>query len=307
MTPTATRTLTETRFRAMGTDVQLAVVGGDPNILRVGEERIRELETRWSRFVDTSEISALNRHAGRPVVVSADTFELVARAVHAWTVTDGRFDPTVGAALAAHGYDRDFSHLTVTTSDAPATTAPTPGSAGIALASAIHAVTLPALVSFDPGGIGKGLAADITADLLVAAGADGALVNLGGDLRATGRPPTPEGWVVTVADPVDQERELLRVAIPEGAVATSSRLARRWRTTAGEAHHLIDPSTGRPAATETLAVTVVAGAAWWAEALTKSLFLTGPAGLDGIGDAHAVVVTADGGRHATSHLEATLR
>jgi len=112
---------------------------------------------------------------------------------------------------------------------------------------------------------------------------------------------------VTVDDPIHPGRELLRLAMPEGAVATSSRLLRRWQTTAGEAHHLIDPTTGRPAQTDVVAVTVVAGEAWWAEALTKALFLAGPAGLHAIGDLHAVVVTADGIRHATPDIEATLR
>ena len=95
--------------------------------------------------------------------------------------------------------------------------------------------------------------------------------------------------------------------MPEGAVATSSRLLRRWQTTAGEAHHLIDPTTGHPVQTEVVAATVVAGEAWWAEALSKAVFLAGPAGLDEIADLHAVVVTADGVRHTTPDLEATLR
>ena len=263
----------------------------------------RELERRWSRFLDTSEVSALNQHAGYPVIVSADTFELVERSLTAWRLTGGRFDPTVGAALIAHGYDRDFAEIA--TAVVPVVTrlagarAP-PASSSIPV---IDAVTLPAGVTFDPGGIGKGLAADLTAAALIHAGAHGALVNLGGDLRALGRPPAPEGWAVTVADPLDPDRELLRLAMPHGAVATSSRLRRRWQTTAGEAHHLIDPATGRPADTDVVAVTVVAGEAWWAEALTKALFLLGPPGLDALDDVHAVVVTADGRRHATPDLE----
>lgn len=303
----STETLAETRFRAMGTDVQVAIVGGDASILQAGADRIRELEARWSRFLDTSEISALNRHAGHPLITSGDTFELVARAVQACAATEGRFDPTVGAALAAHGYDRDFADVTTRTCNPPRDLAPTPGAAGIDLIPDLNAITLPAGVSFDAGGIGKGLAADLTAALLLAEGADGALVNLGGDLLVAGRPPAPEGWVVNVPDPFNPERELLRVAISEGAVATSSRLKRRWPTTTGEAHHLIDPHTGRPAENDTAAVTVVAGEAWWAEALTKSLFLMGPAGLDHLDGVHAVVVTADGARHATPELEATLR
>jgi thiamine biosynthesis lipoprotein len=75
----------------------------------------------------------------------------------------------------------------------------------------------------------------------------------------------------------------------------------------GEAHHLIDPRTGRPADTEVVAVTVVAGEAWWAEAWAKALFLRGPTSLTALADIHAVIVTADGTRHASSELQATLR
>jgi thiamine biosynthesis lipoprotein len=292
----------------MGTDAHIAVTGGDDEMLRLGEGHVRDLEARWSRFLDTSELSGLNRHAGEVVMVSPETFELVTKAVAAWDRTGGRFDPTVGPALAAHGYDRTFAEVARSVAPAPgAGLGPAPGAGEILLLPDANAVILPLGVSLDGGGIGKGLAADLVAQALVARGADGALVNLGGDLRAVGRPPTSEGWVVTVPDPLAPERELLRRAIPEGAVATSSRLRRRWRTAVGEAHHLIDPSTGRPAQTEVVAVTVVAGEAWWAEALTKALFLAGPAALEEIDDIHAVVVTADGTCHSTPDLQATLR
>jgi thiamine biosynthesis lipoprotein len=290
----------------MGTDVHLVVVDGDEDLVRLGADRIRALEQRWSRFLPHSEVSRLNQRAGRPVMVSTDTFELVAKAVAAWRATDGRFDPTVGAALAAHGYDRDFAHV-ATTIVTPNPSVPAPTPAGVDLDPVVQAVTLPVGVTFDPGGIGKGLAADLTATALHDAGAAGVLVNLGGDLRAIGRPPTSDGWTVTVPDPVDPDTELLRLALAHGGVATSSRLQRRWRTTTGTAHHLIDPATGHPAGDEVCAVTVVAAEAWWAEALTKALFLLGPDGLDRFDGVHAVVVTADGTRHATPGLNATLR
>lgn len=292
----------------MGSDAHLMVVGGDDTILRRGEERVRELERRWSRFLDMSELNRLNRSAGCLAIVSADTFNLVTKAVSAWRATGGRFDPTVGPALAAHGYDRDFRDLVASTTPSVLTASrPAPGLDGIEMFSGISAITLPVGVSLDAGGIGKGLAADLTARFLVAEGAEGALVSLGGDLRAIGRPPSSEGWVVTVPDPMRSERELLRLAMPGGGVATSSRMRRRWRTTSGDAHHLIDPRTGRPAQTGVVAVTVVAGEAWWAEAVAKALFLAGPSGFDEIDDVHAVVVTADGTRHATADLEGTLR
>ena len=298
---TASCQMGERTAPVMGTDAHLVVVGGDPRILDIGVERLHELEQRWSRFLDNSEITALNRHAGHPVLVSTDTYDLIARSVQAWHRTGGRFDPTVGAALVALGYDRDFAAVAGPVATA-APTAPAPGLSGIVIDPCIGAVTLPEGVNVDPGGIGKGLAADLTARLLVDAGADGTLVNVGGDLRALGQPPSADGWVITIPDPQQPARELLRLAVPDGAVATSSRLQRRWQTTIGDAHHLIDPQTGRPADTDVVAVTVIAAEAWWAEALTKSLFLTGPDGLTDLDAAHAVIVTSDGARHASASL-----
>lgn len=270
---------------------------------------IETLEGHWSRFRPDSEISALNRRSGAPVVVSADTFGLVAHAIAAWRLTEGRFDPTVGSALVALGYDRDFTE--VTRPCVPVHTAgdagQAPGPAGIELDPERSTVTLPAGASFDPGGIGKGLAADLVADALLDAGALGALVNLGGDLRAAGDPPDAGGWPVSLPDPLRPGHELARFSLPHGAVATSSRLRRHWSTTTGPAHHLIDPTTGRPASGATVAVSVVADRAWRAEALTKALYLGGPDDLDRYPDAHAIVVTADGRRHANPALEATLR
>lgn len=307
MVGTCCDSMREARAHAMGTDVHLIVVGGDERLLGVGLDRIRELEGRWSRFIDVSEVSFLNRHTGKPVIVSPDTMTLVERSIVASVATEGRFDPTVGAAMLAHGYDRDFAQVRATIVVACIDARPAPGVAHIGIDHVLNAITLPHGVTFDPGGIGKGLAADLTAQALLDAGASGALVNIGGDLRAMGTPPTPDGWPITVPDPHHPERELLRVMLPHGAVATSTRLERTWCTTTGAVHHIIDPATGRPAATDVVAVTVVAADASWAEARTKDLMLIGPIGLDGLRDAHAVIVTADGDRHATPGVEGALR
>ena len=312
----AARALHEQRRRAMGSDAQVLVVvelEADPSdvadLLAGAWAHIEELEGRWSRFRSDSEVSVLNRAGGAPVVVSADTFALVARAIAAWRLTGGRFDPTVGAALVALGYDRDFAEVNRSSLPLHDTGdgGPVPGPAGIELDPEHSTVMLPAGARFDPGGIGKGLAADLVADALLDAGALGALVNLGGDLRAAGDAPGPDGWPVGLPDPLRPGCELARFSLRDGAVATSSRLHRRWRTASGPAHHLIDPTTGRPSTGPTVAVTVVADRAWRAEAITKALFLDGPHALDAHPDVHALVVTADGCRHADPALQEALR
>lgn len=292
----------------MGTNAHVVVVGGDEaGLIGAARRRLDDLERRWSRFLPGSEVSALNRRPARPVVVSADTFTLVARSVDAWHATGGRFDPTVLPAMLAAGYDRDFA--TASSAARPlAASQPSPGCGDIRLDPAVMAVWLPAGVGFDPGGIGKGLAADLVSTEIAEAGAAGVLVNVGGDLRVRGTPPTGDEWVVAVEDPAGSSGEPARFALASGAVATSSRLRRRWWAGEVDVHHLIDPTTGAPAQTGVATVTVVAADAWWAEALATALCVSpAPASLGDRPDASVLVVLADGTRIMTPDLQGALR
>ena len=157
---------------------------------------------------------------------------------------------------------------------------------------------LPFGVGFDPGGIGKGLAADLVAGELLAHGAAGACVNIGGDLRVTGEPPHGGAWRVAIDSPLT-ETPLALVELAEGGVATSSRLKRRWQGHDGTTrHHLIDPLTGTSAHTIVLTASVVASDAWRAEVLAKAAFLADGSRLSLLEhlDVAALVLTTDGVR-----------
>ena len=291
------------RFRAMGTDVEVLAVGADDATMvtlgALAVDALEAREARWSRFRPTSELCRINDAAGAPVVVSPDTFTLIARAVDAWRDTGGRYDPTVLAALEAAGYDRDFDAVARDDDEMPGEPPGVPGCAGVQLDRLVSAVRLPRSVALDLGGIGKGYAADgVSGELLDAhvPGVRGVLVNLGGDLRARGDAPEPHGWVVEVDDPLATGRTGL-LAFAEGAVATSTRLRRAW-TRGGQAqHHLIDPATGEPAASGLASVTVVAGEAWRAEVLAKAAFVAGPDAASALvvgAGATGLLVTDDG-------------
>ena len=115
----------------------------------------------------------------------------------------------------------------------------------ITLDPIVGTVTLGTDVEIDPGGIGKGLAADLVVDLMLAEGARGALVNVGGDLRVEGDGPDGAGWVVAIADPTDADDVIRTVALDAGAVASTWRTKRAWTAPDGTPrHHLIDPATG---------------------------------------------------------------
>jgi FAD:protein FMN transferase len=262
----------ELGFRAMGSDAHV-VVNGDASLLAVARDRVDALEGAWSRFCPDSEISRLNAHRGEPVTVSPETYALVERSVRAWRETDGRFDPTVLGDLIRLGYDRTFEAIGVDARGGLTTL--TRNTGAIELDPAARTVTLPDDAAFDPGGLGKGLAADLVAGELLALGADGACVNLGGDLRAEGVPPDGDAWVVDVERPASAD-VVLRLALAGGGVATSSTARRTW-TVEGEArHHLVDPRDGRSIDTTAAAITALSRDATSAEIATKHALLAGP-------------------------------
>ena len=295
-------------FGAMGTVGHVIVLGGSEADLLAAEDRVRRLEARWSRFVGSSEVSCLNAAGGDPVVVSAETIALVRRATEARYRCRGWFNPFLARELAAAGYDRDFELLAPAAAAAPGPAAPTTASAGggpdtgpapVLVDRRHDTVQLLGGVGFDPGGIGKGLAADMVSSWLVQErGVAGALVNVGGDLRAHGAVP-PDGWSVGIDDPFDPTRPpVATVRLSSCAMCTSTPLKRRWKAPDGsEANHVIDPRTRRPAVIEVASVTVNAPDAWLAEALATAVMLAGPevgTALLRSAQASALVVGLDG-------------
>ncbi len=294
------------RFEAMGTDCHIVVIGGPEESLPAARARIEQLEARWSRFRPESELCALNAARGRPVRVSEDTLLAVTTAVDAWHLLNGVFDPTIVAALELAGYDRTFSELlsdpTRPSEPDPATdhVAIVPGCAGIVIDRVVRAITLPAHVRLDLGGIGKGLAADLVAAQVLATGADGVLVNIGGDLRVMGTCPHPTGWTVVL-----DHLPGCALALAVGGLATSAITKRRWRRGTHTAHHVIDPATGLPAEDSAASATVIAPRAVDAEMLATAALLAGPAAGVELLSAHGasgVLVGRDGERRATAEL-----
>ncbi len=304
----------------MGSDCHLVVVGGSPALVDRALDRIEQLEGLWSRFRPDSEISRLNACAGQPLRVSADTVELVERATAAWRLSGGAFDPTVLGPMLRAGYDRSFCDLDDRRPDDRRPDEPRldPSLLGIGAADIRidgDLVALPHGTGFDPGGIGKGLAADLVVSELLGAGAAGACVNLGGDVRVAGVGPNGDGasWTVGVWHPHHRD-PVVRIGLAGGAVATSTTLLRRWRSgdergDGRDRHHLIDPRSGLPSDTDLDLATVVAAEAWVAEVLAKSVILRGSAHPFDVVDAtaaQALAVDRHGRVQVTDGLDAFL-
>jgi thiamine biosynthesis lipoprotein len=262
-------TVDERHVTVMGTTAHIVLVDGGRRAASMAIDRLRDLERRWSRFLPDSEISRLNDHAGSPEPVSAETALLVGLAQDGWRRTAGRYDPTLLHALRAAGYTDAVPRRALTRSDVATPSHHDPDLCGrIVLDRRAGTVRLPATAGFDPGGIGKGLAADLVAGDLVAAGVPGVCVNVGGDLRVWGRGPRDRRW--RISTPAWDGRVL---ALAAGAVATSGVTGRTWTVAGQPHHHVIDPATLRPSGTNIESATVVAPAAWLAEVYALAALL----------------------------------
>jgi thiamine biosynthesis lipoprotein ApbE len=248
-------------WQALGMLVQLVVTA--PAALAQAREMLSrdlaELDVACSRFRPDSEVTKIGRAPGDAagivsLTVSPLLAEAIAVALRAAALTDGDIDPTVGAAIAALGYDRDFGQLPAGGPAVRLTALYVPGWRSIALDLPTRRLTLPAGVQLDLGATVKGWAADQAAARIAKELHCGALVSLGGDTSVAGEPPQG-GWRIRVQDvtglpgsPPPGEGTSTVIAIRDGGLATSSTVARRWRRGGDVLHHILDPRTALPAA-----------------------------------------------------------
>ncbi|MGB9737675.1 FAD:protein FMN transferase [Chloroflexus sp.] len=265
------------QFRAMGSTITIVIDSDDPtarSALNIARRTFLRYEQILSRFRSHSELSALNRRAGRgPVRVGYTLWCAVQYALWAASASDGIVTPTVGAALVAAGYDRDFATLADGIVRRPAAAHPAPAWRHLQLDPSRRTIALPAGVQLDLGGSAKGWTAAIVARRL--GRRFPTLVDAGGDIAISGPQRKGAPWPVEVADPRDPDHGLELLLLWRGGVATSGIDYRRWQQGDRWQHHLIDPRTGSPAATDILAATVVASSLTIAEMAAKTVVILG--------------------------------
>lgn len=293
----------------MASELRVVIVGDADGEHAV--ELLESLEAHWSRFLSNSDITRLNHSAAVAVRVDPTTVTLVATMVDAWRSTNGAFDPSILPTLIESGYKTSIDdpyrvtflpdgRLVVGGYDSG------PTMDDIVIDPDRSTIMLPPGLVIDPGGIGKGLAADLAVRHLVGLGAAGALVSIGGDMAMAGTPPhEADGWTVAVAHPDPAHADLCTLLVGAGGVATSSTRSRRWIHEGRERHHQIDPRRAEQSSTDLAGVTVIGRSGWLAEAHATSALLSGAHDVLEYLDLHelsGIAVALDGHVLATADL-----
>ncbi len=278
------------QFEALGTSATVVVTRAErlSPALDAVEQMVADFDLACSRFRDDSELSAVNAAAGSAVEVSTLFLDAVEEALRAAQVTDGDVDPTVGQALIALGYDRDFAAVSARAGaarpddrGAGVRLAPIPGWRSVTVDRDASTVRVGRGVRLDLGATAKALASDRAVARAAQAAGCGVLVSLGGDIAVAGEPP-PDGWPVRVTD--DHRAEISApgqsITMRSGGLATSSTTVRRW----SGAHHVLDPGTGSPAEVIWRTVSVAAATCLDANIASTASIVRGEAAVDWLRD-----------------------
>jgi FAD:protein FMN transferase len=288
----------------MGTLCEVSVYDADARrasdaMMRALDEMSR-VDRLLSNYQPDSELSVMNREAGKaPFHASEELFTFVVTSRAYFDATRGAFDPTVGPLVRAWGF--------LTRQPArppPAAIAEARAKSGfdkVRLDPAAHTVFYTvAGLEFDPGGIGKGYAADRAVDVLRRAGVTSALVSAGGStLNAVGHPPDRPGWRIAIKNPLDPARPYAYVDLRDGSLSTSGMSEAFVEDGSRRLAHIFDPRRGEPVE-HMCQATVVAPTGTASDALSKPAFILARGDVErvfrGIANAHVLRVEADCGR-----------
>jgi FAD:protein FMN transferase len=279
-------------FHAMGSDVRLLVGRplrpGDPPPLQAADRErafVFDFARRLSRFEPDSELSALNRDTRTEVPASALLRAAVRAGLWAAERSGGLVEPTLVGALERVGYATSMdgarpASLVEALAGAPARRAARANASSrwreIEVDEEEGTVVRPLGVAIDTGGTGKGLCADAVAIRLGAY--TRYLIDCGGDIAVGGVGAQLHPYEIEVEHPLTG-LSIGSVKVARGGIATSGLNVRIWRDASGGfAHHLLDPSTGRPAWTGLTGVTALGESALEAETLSKMALLQGADG-----------------------------
>jgi len=260
-------------------------------------DEIERIEEALSNYREGSELSRINRLAGREkVTTDPEVFNLLQTSFDYRRKSDGAFDISVGPLMRAWGFFRKNGKYP-TRAELERARSRT-GWTKMNLDSQQRTVSfaVPGM-ELDMGGIGKGYAVDRVIDLLREAGVKSALVDAGSStLYALGAPPGKDGWKVVVPRPGDRTHAISEVLLRDNSLSTSGSYEKFFRLNGRTYCHIMDPRTGEPVQ-GMLQTTVIAPTGTATDALSTTMFVMGPAAgeklLESMPNTSAIWITSD--------------
>lgn len=284
--------------RLMGNHFELTVVADDEKWaherIDAGVSEIQRIERLLTTFSDDSETNLINRNAGEePVVVSAETFNLIERSLRISQVTQGAFDITYGS-IDKRLWNFDQHMTSLPDKETAKNMVRLINYRNVILDRERSTVFLKEKgMRIGFGGIGKGYAAERAKLIMKQRGVESGVVNASGDLTAWGLQPNGKPWTIGIANPDAKHEVFSYMSITDLAVATSGNYEKFVMIDGKKYSHTINPHTGLPV-TGIKSVTIITTNAEIADAMATPVMImgitTGLDMIDQIKDIEAVII-----------------
>ena len=288
-------------FFAMDTAMDFTVYG-DAALLDEAETLIGSLEEQVSVTDEHSDIYAID-HTGSGSL-SGNAAELMAQALELCRRTGGALDISVYPIVRAWGFTT--GSYQVPDEETIQSLLPLVDYTQIQYDAATGVVTLPEGMEIDLGSVAKGYAGQLAAQMLREHGVQSALLNLGGNVQTVGAKPDGSPWQIGIKDPQGEDAMMV-LSVEDQAVVTSGGYERYFEQDGQTYWHIMDPSTGHPADSGLISVTIVGDEGVVCDGLSTALFVMGLEKAADLwaqsGDFGAVFVTASGEVYITEGLQ----
>lgn len=264
----------------LGTFVTITIYSKE----EVGEDEFKVLFDKLSNIEQkmtinqqvNSEVEKINKMAGKEaVVVSDDTFYLIKKGVEYTKLTENRFDISVGSLVKL--WNIGFENAKVPNQESILNSISNIGIDGVTLSEQDNSIKLEREgMMIDLGGIAKGYAADVIAQLISEMGYEHALINLGGNILCHGAKPDGGPFKIGVRDPNKSSEDYLGIVTQSNAaVVTSGIYERNFIQDDILYHHILDTKSGYPVENNLASVTIITQNSTYADALSTGVFSMG--------------------------------
>lgn len=270
---------------AMNTLISIKVFSSDANLAKQALDEafneFKRIEALTDKFAEKnlpdpekSDVYRINQNAGiKPVIVSVDTLLLLDKSIQYAELSEGAFDITIGPVMELWGFGQD--QKSVPEDNELKNKLSLVGYEQIIINQEEKTVFLPKKgMEIDLGGIAKGYATDSAVKKLKELGITSAMINAGGNVFALGSKPDGSPWLTGIQDPRDASKIVAVVKLIDSAAVTSGDYERNFIEDGVLYHHILDPSTGKPAR-QGISATIVAPNATDADILSTAYFVLG--------------------------------
>ncbi len=247
------KSVEEIKGESMGTSYLINVLGDDRIQQDIIDKRLVEINNTFSTWQDDSELSKLNRApVDEWIEVSSELYSMLKQSEEVYQQTDGYFDPGIGRLIDLWGFGASGGRT-----EAPKREEIEKAFENSSIRHLLMEdgqVKKTKNIHINLSAIAKGYAVDEIASLIKMSGIRNFLVEVGGEIVASGSN-RGDDWVVGIERP--DNKAPIPIVLKDASIATSGNYRNYFIWEGKKYMHIFNPATGLPANNDLSSATVI--------------------------------------------------